>query len=71
MNGTGQYRTRGLDEESHTAFVNDRSISFDIGEKLYRWRGYAPDFELLPWVEIGEARPPRPRVGKKSMAEPV
>lgn len=64
MNGTGQYRTRGADELSHTAFVNDRSISFNIDERLYRWRGYAPDFDDLPWVEMGDAPPPRPRVGK-------
>jgi len=66
MNGTGQYRTRGLDDDSHTAFVNDHSISFDIGERLYRWRGYTPDFDLLPWVELGEARPARQRVGINS-----
>jgi len=64
MDGTGQYRSRGADDQSHTAFVNDRSIAFDIGEKLYRWRGYKPDFDELPWVEIGEARPARPSVGK-------
>ena len=64
MNGTGQYRSRGADDQSHTAFVNDRSIAFDIGEQLYRWRGYEPGFDELPWVEIGEARPARPRVGK-------
>jgi hypothetical protein len=60
MDGTGQYRTRGIDEDSHTAFVNDRSIAFDIGEKLYRWRGYAPPFDELPWVERGELPPARP-----------
>jgi hypothetical protein len=64
MHGTGQYRSRGTNEQSHTAFVNDRSISFDIGEQLYRWRGYVPDFDQLPWVEIGEARPARQSVGK-------
>ena len=64
-NGTGQYRTRGADELSHTAFVSDRSISFDIGERLYRWRGYSPDFDELPWIEIGQARPARPSFGKK------
>lgn len=49
MNGTGQYRTRGANGASHTAFVTDRSISFDIYEKLYRWRGYEPAFDELPW----------------------
>ena len=59
MDGTGQYRTRGADEASHTAFVNDRSIAFHIGERLYRWRGYVPPFDDLPWVEAGELPPPR------------
>lgn len=68
MNGTGQYRTRGANDESHTAFVNDRSISFDIGEKLYRWRGYKPPFEELTWVEMGEPRPARPIVGRSATA---
>ena len=54
MDGTGQYRTRGADELGHTAFVSDRSISFDIGEQLYRWRGYKPAFDDLPWVEAGD-----------------
>jgi hypothetical protein len=67
VDGTGQYRTRGKDELSHTAFVNDRSIAFDIGERLYRWRGYSPPFDDLPWVEIGEVPPARPRVGKGSI----
>ena len=50
MNGTGLYRTRGANESSHTAFVTDRSISFHIYEKLYRWRGYEPAFDELPWT---------------------
>lgn len=66
MNGTGQYRTRGVDDDSHTAFVTDRSISFDVGERLYRSRGYGPPFDELPWIEIGEARPARPKVGRSS-----
>jgi len=65
MQGTGQYRCRGANDQSHTAFVNDKSISFDIGERLYRWRGYVPDFDQLPWVEMGEARPARQSVGNK------
>ena len=53
--GTGKYRTRGIDGKTDTAFVKDRSISFDIGERLYRERGYLPAFEDLPWhpVEVG------------------
>lgn len=62
MSGTGQYRTRGADDASHTAFVSDRSISFDIGEQLYRWREYSPPFEDLAWVERGDAPPPRPAI---------
>ena len=63
MDGTGQYRNRGLDPADNTAFVNDRSIAFDIGERLYRSRGYLPPFDDLPWVEIGEARPARMATG--------
>lgn len=51
MNGTGLYRMRGANGSSHTAFVTDRSISFDIDEKLYRWRGYKPAFDELPWKD--------------------
>lgn len=57
MDGTGQYRTRGVDELSHTAFVTDKSISFSIGEKLYRWRGYAPPFDDLAWREEPQPAP--------------
>lgn len=64
MDGTGQYRKRGMDDDGHTAFVNDRSIAFDIGERLYRYRGYLPAFDELPWIEAGEAAPPRPRIGR-------
>jgi hypothetical protein len=63
MDGTGQYRNRGLDPAGNTAFVNDRSIAFDIGERLYRSRGYLPPFDDLPWVEVGEARPARMATG--------
>lgn len=47
--GTGKYRTRGSGGEPDTAFVKDSSISFDIGERLYRERGYLPWFDDLPW----------------------
>ena len=47
--GTGKYRTHGIGGEPDTAFVKDRSISFDIGERLYRERGYLPWFDELPW----------------------
>jgi hypothetical protein len=63
MDGTGQYRSRGAEPGGNTAFVNDRSIAFDIGERLYRSRGYLPPFDDLPWVEIGEARPARTPTG--------
>ena len=65
MNGTGRYRTRGADNDSHTAFVTDRSISFEIGERLYR-SSYAPPFDELPWIEAGDPKPARPMVGKSS-----
>ena len=51
--GAGKYRTRGTGGQPDTAFVSDRSISFDIGERLYRERGYLPPFDELPWA--GEA----------------
>ena len=47
--GTGRYRTKGIGGAADTAWVTDRSISFDIGEQLYRWRGYQPSFDELPW----------------------
>lgn len=47
--GTGKFRTRGIGDRSDTAFVKDRSISFDIDERLYRERGYRPAFDDLPW----------------------
>ena len=64
MQGTGEYRTRGADGISHTAFVSDRSIAFNIGEQLYRWRGYEPSFDELPWVEFGAALPARTWKGR-------
>ncbi len=64
MDGTGQYRTRGADDLSHTAFVSDRSISFDIGEQLYRWRGYRPDFDELPWLSPSEVLTKRAAGGR-------
>jgi hypothetical protein len=64
MDGKGQHRTRGVDDASHTAFVNDRSIAFEIGEQLYRRRGYVPPFDDLPWVELGEPPPSRTVFGR-------
>lgn len=51
MDGTGKYRTRGVDDLSHKAFVTDKSISFSVGERLYRSRGYAPPFDELDWQD--------------------
>ena len=48
-NGRGKHKTRGLDGKPDLAFVVDKSISFDMGERLYRDRGYMPPFEELPW----------------------
>ena len=65
MEGTGKYRTRGVDERSHKAFVTDKSISFSVGERLYRSRGYAPSFDELDWEDKPQPVPPtmtpRPR----------
>ena len=55
--GTGTYRTRGVGGRSDTAFVKDRSISFDIEERLYRERGYLPTFDDLPWHQVEELSP--------------
>ena len=51
VDGTGMHRTRGRAGRGDTAFVKDRSISFDIFERLYRQRGYLPAFDELPWLE--------------------
>ena len=58
--GTGKHRSRGLGGRTDTAFVKDRSISFDIEERLYRERGYLPGFDQLPWLE-GETAPAAPK----------
>jgi hypothetical protein len=50
--GTGKHRTRGIGGRSDTAFVKDRSISFDIEERLYRDRGYLPEFDQLCWQTL-------------------
>ncbi|HZW45890.1 MAG TPA: hypothetical protein VFF61_00055 [Microvirga sp.] len=49
--GKGMHRTRGISGRDDTAFVKDRSISFDIYERMYRDRGYLPAFDELPWRE--------------------
>lgn len=65
-NGTGKYRTRGIDGKTDTAFVVDRSISFDIGERLYRDRHYLPSFDQLPWQSDQAPAAVRPsRVGRR------
>ena len=51
VEGTGMHRTRGRSGRPDTAFVKDRSISFDIVEPMYRQRGYLPRFDDLPWQE--------------------
>lgn len=53
MNGTGRYKTRGTDGGPDLAFVVDKSISFEMGEMLYRNRGYSPPFDQLPWEAKG------------------
>ncbi|HEY0627087.1 MAG TPA: hypothetical protein VGD10_10180 [Allosphingosinicella sp.] len=49
MNGTGRYRRKGFTGMPDIAWVTDRSISFEIVENLYRWRGYQPPYDELPW----------------------
>ena len=49
--GTGKYRIKAAEGREDTAFVADKSISFEIGEQMYRWRGYQPAFDELPWLE--------------------
>jgi hypothetical protein len=56
VDGRGLHRTRGLSGRPDTAFVKDRSISFDIFERLYRQRGYLPAFDELPWLENADDR---------------
>jgi hypothetical protein len=58
--GTGMHRNRGLSGRPDTAFVKDRSISFDIIERMYRQRGYLPQFDDLPWQEDPANCPPAP-----------
>ena len=56
MDGSGRYRTRGVDGGSDLAFVVDKSISFQVGERLYRSRGYSPPFDQLPWELVESGR---------------
>ncbi len=51
MTGTGKYKTRGVGGKPDLAFVVDKSISFQMGEMLYRNRGYLPRFDELPWED--------------------
>jgi hypothetical protein len=51
VDGTGKHKRRGVDGKPDLAFVVDRSISFDMGEMLYRNRGYLPSFDELPWKD--------------------
>lgn len=57
MDGTGRFKTRGREGAIHTVWVTDRSIAFDISEDMYRWRGYAPPFDELPWKHELPHRP--------------
>jgi hypothetical protein len=49
INGVGMRRMHGLGGRPDLAFVVDKSISFEITERLYRDRGYSPPFDQLPW----------------------
>jgi hypothetical protein len=57
MDGTGKYRTRGIDGAPNTVRVVDKSISLDMPEQLYVQRGYSPPIDDLPWNE----EPPQAR----------
>lgn len=52
--GTGIHRRHGVDGAPNIAWVVDRSISFEVGEMLYRQRGYFPPFDELEWREAGQ-----------------
>lgn len=52
--GTGIHRRHGVGDAPNIVWVVDRSISFEIGEMLYRQRGYSPPFDELEWREAGE-----------------
>jgi hypothetical protein len=49
VDGTGKYRTYAVGGKPDLAFVVDKSISFEMGEMLYRNRGYLPSYDQLPW----------------------
>jgi hypothetical protein len=60
VDGRGMHRTHGVAGRPDTAYVKDRSISFDIFERLYRQRGYLPAFDELPWLEAVEGHATMP-----------
>jgi len=39
-------RPNGIEPD---AKVTDGSVEFEMPESQYRWRGYEPDFDKLPW----------------------
>jgi hypothetical protein len=47
----GRFRIRGVNGAPNSARVADGTISFDIGEDLYRQRHYQPSFDNLPWQD--------------------
>ncbi len=53
MTGNGKYKTRGVGGKPDLAFVVDKSISFQMGEMMYRNRGYSPPFDELRYKEAG------------------
>jgi hypothetical protein len=66
VDGRGLHRTHGLEGRPDTAYVKDRSISFDIFERLYRQRGYLPAFDELPWLENGEGHVAMPALKSRA-----
>ena len=55
VNGMGKYKRHGVGGKPDLAFVVDKSISFEMGEMLYRNRGYSPPFDQLPWAAEAQA----------------
>ena len=61
VDGIGKHRMHGEGGKPDLAFVVDKSISFEIGEMLYRNRGYSPPFDQLPWENQANGLKTMPR----------
>ena len=45
----GRYRILGEKGHPNLAFLEIGKIAIEVTEQEYRDRGYAPDFDQLPW----------------------